>query len=135
MSCSCSNGGACASSSANAAPEESAHDNGCSGGEPVALQVLGDSMAPEFRHGEIIIVEPDGAVVPGSYVLVSVNEDWQLRQLDRDAEGWLVRYFQPAPGQDLVHRLADLSTVWGVVIQKSIPGRRRERKLYGGLPT
>jgi phage repressor protein C with HTH and peptisase S24 domain len=127
MSCSCKNtpGGTCASETP--AVED---DSGCSGGEPVALQVLGDNMAPEFRHGDIIVVEPDGALTSGCFVLICIAEDWQLRQLARDEAGWLVRYLNPAPGQEVAHRLEDLGAVWGVVIQKSVPGRRRESKSY-----
>ena len=44
-------------------------DDSCSGAEPFALRVLGDSMAPEFADGDIIIVEPDGALHDGSFVL------------------------------------------------------------------
>jgi phage repressor protein C with HTH and peptisase S24 domain len=38
----------------------SEENDGCSGGEVFALRVLGNSMAPEFLDGEIVIVEPDG---------------------------------------------------------------------------
>ena len=44
-------------------------DAGCSGGESFALRVLGDDMAPEFNEGDIIIIEPDGALKDGSFVL------------------------------------------------------------------
>jgi DNA polymerase V len=40
----------------------------CGGGEAFALRVLGQSMAPEFAEGEIIIVEPEGLAREGSYV-------------------------------------------------------------------
>ncbi len=56
---------------------------GCGGGEVFALRVLGDSMAPEFLEGEIIIVEPDGALHDGSFVLAQLDGEWTLRQLAR----------------------------------------------------
>ena len=43
-----------------------------------ALRVLGDSMAPEFNDGEIIIIEPDGALRDGSYVLAQVQRRMDL---------------------------------------------------------
>ena len=49
--------------SAAPAPAEAPADpslDACSGGEAFALRVLGDSMAPEFNEGEIIIIEPEG---------------------------------------------------------------------------
>ena len=45
-----------------------AGDAGCSGGESFALRVLGDDMAPEFNDGEIIVIEPDGALKDGAFV-------------------------------------------------------------------
>lgn len=39
-----------------------------------ALIVKGDSMEPEFREGEIIIVNPHVAPVPGDYVIVKNSE-------------------------------------------------------------
>ena len=47
-------------------------DAGCSGGESFALRVLGHSMAPEFVEGEIIVIEPDGALRDGCFVLAQV---------------------------------------------------------------
>jgi len=100
---------------------------GCESGESFALRVLGDSMLPEFAHGDIIIVEPDGALHDGSFVLARVGDEWLFRQLARGAEGWRLRALNDAfPEQ----ALADLGTVRGVVIQKAVPGRRRLSKRY-----
>ncbi|MBK9674091.1 MAG: S24 family peptidase [Betaproteobacteria bacterium] len=106
---------------------EAAGDPGCSGSESFALMVLGDSMAPEFVEGEIIVVEPDGHVDGGSYVIAQVAGEWIFRQLVRGAAGWQLRPLNPAyPVVDL----DDLTPVRGVVIQKSRPGRRRALKRY-----
>jgi DNA polymerase V len=51
----------------------------CSGAEPFALMVLGDSMAPEFVEGEVIVVEPEGLATDGSYVIAQVEGDWMRR--------------------------------------------------------
>jgi len=102
-------------------------DAGCDGGEPFALRVLGDSMLPEFAHGDIIVVEPDGALHDGSFVLARVGDEWVFRQLARSAEGWRLRALNGAfADQDL----PDLRAVRGVVIQKAVPGRRRLSKRY-----
>jgi SOS-response transcriptional repressor LexA len=104
-----------------------ADDTGCSGGESFALRVLGDSMAPEFEAGEIIIVEPDGALRDGSYVLARVNEEWTFRQLVMNDGGWCLRALNPAYADQA---LPDLGAVHGVIIQKAVPGRRRLTKHY-----
>ncbi|SFD67365.1 SOS-response transcriptional repressor LexA (RecA-mediated autopeptidase) [Thiohalospira halophila DSM 15071] len=38
-----------------------------------ALEIEGDSMEPEFREGESIIVDPDACVRPGDYVVARVD--------------------------------------------------------------
>ena len=100
---------------------------GCSGGESFALRVVGDSMAPEFDDGDIIIIEPDGAVGDGSYVLAQVQQEWTFRQLVRDGAGWRLRALNPRYADQA---LPDLGAVHGVIIQKSVPGRRRLSKRY-----
>ena len=68
----------CQSSPALGADHE---DAGCSGGEAFALRVLGQSMAPEFSEGEIILIEPDGALRCGCYVLARSEGEYTFRQL------------------------------------------------------
>lgn len=106
-------------------------DAGCSGGESFALRVLGDDMLPEFREGEIIIVEPDGALRDGSYVLAQPDGEWMLRQLARRPDGgWCLRALNAHRAAPAEIALADLSCVHGVVIQKAVPGRRKLNKSY-----
>ena len=102
-----------------------AHD--CASHEPFALQVLGDDMRPEFEPGDIVIIEPDGLLRDGSFVLAHVAGDWSLRQLARDGNGWRLRTLRAA---DAGEPVADLSCVRGVVIQRSKPGRRRLARRY-----
>ncbi len=104
-------------------------DRGCGGGESFALMVLGDSMAPEFVEGEIIIIEPDGLIGDGSFVIAQVADGWTFRQLNRCSGGWQLRPLNPAYP---VTRLDDLATIRGVIIQKTRPGRRRALKRYVG---
>lgn len=99
----------------------------CDGADAFALMVLGDSMAPEFNEGEIIVIEPGGAIGAGSYVLAQVAGDWIFRQLVRADERWRLAALNPAyPAIEL----DDLAAVRGVIIQKSKPGRRKATKRY-----
>jgi DNA polymerase V len=99
----------------------------CSGAEPFALLVLGDSMLPEFAEGEIIVIEPEGLATDGAYVLARHDEEWIFRQLVAVGERWQLRPLNPSyPAIDL----ADLSAVRGVIIQKSRPGNRKSIKRY-----
>jgi DNA polymerase V len=107
-----------------------AEEAGCSAGEPFALRVLGDDMLPEFREGDIIIVEPDGALKDGCFVLAHPGGEWTLRQLVRSGSGWRLRALNPARAQVPETELPDLSAVYGLVIQKAVPGRRKLSKSY-----
>ncbi len=106
-----------------------AHDEAgdCAGAEPFVLMVLGDSMAPEFAEGEIIVVEPEGLAADGSFVVAELEDGWTLRQLARIEGGWELRALGAAwPAV----AIPDLAPVRGVVIQKSRPGRRGAAKRY-----
>lgn len=99
----------------------------CSGAEPFALMVLGDSMLPEFAEGDVVIIEPEGLAGDGAFVLAFLNDEWIFRQLVRNNECWVLRPLNPKyPEQPI----ADLAPVRGVIIQKSKPGRRRAMKRY-----
>lgn len=109
----------------------SAPDQGaCAGSESFALRVLGDDMAPEFLHGEIIVIEPGGAVREGSFVLVRHEDEWLFRQLRREGGAWQLQALNPACSVHAVVPLADLAAVHGVIIQKAVPGRRRLSRFY-----
>ena len=68
----------------------------CSGAESFALLVLGDSMAPEFVEGEVIVVEPEGLAADGSFVVAQVADEWTFRQLVAADGGWQLRALKPA---------------------------------------
>ena len=104
-------------------------DGACSGAESFALMVVGGAMAPEFVDGDIIVVEPGGRAVSGSYVLAWCNDEWMLRQLIREGESWYLKC--SGPGHADI-RLDGLEAVRGVIIQKSKPGRRRATVRYVG---
>jgi SOS-response transcriptional repressor LexA len=100
-------------------------ENSC-GGEPFALRVIGDTMAPEFNDGCIIIIDPSGIVKDGSYVLVRQGEEYIFRQLEFGEGVYYLRALQD--GHEVIE-LPDLELVEGVIIQQ---GRRRkaDRKHY-----
>lgn len=124
MSCQCQS-----PAPAAARVADPAADAGCSGGEAFALRVLGDDMLPEFREGDIIIIEPDGALKDGCFVLACPAGEWTFRQLVRREAGWCLRALNPAAGAP-DQPLPDLSAVHGLVIQKAVPGRRKLSKSY-----
>ena len=99
---------------------------GCAGSESFALQVLGDSMAPEFKDGAIIIVEPDGAIEDGSFVVANHADGVILRQLKIAGEKWRLVALNTAYPEISISGLTDIR---GRVIQQA--GRRRkDRKSY-----
>lgn len=99
----------------------------CSEAEAFALMVLGDSMAPEFVEGDIIIIEPEGVATDGSYVLAQADGEWIFRQLAKAGQAWELRPLNPAYAATAI---PDLASVKGVIIQKSKPGRRKAAKRY-----
>ncbi len=116
--------------SCNCQTSSAATDTSCDGAEVFALQVLGGDMQPEFDPGDIVVIEPDGALGDGCFVLAKHHEDWLLRQLVWRDDRWWLRALSPARGEELAIPLPDLSSVRGVVIQKAVPGRRRASKFY-----
>ena len=108
-------------------PAAEAASGACDGAEAFALMVLGDSMAPEFEAGEIVVIEPAGVAGEGSYVLAHVNDEWIFRQLLGRAGGWRLAPLNPAFA---AIDIDDLTPVRGVIIQKSKPGRRKASKRY-----
>lgn len=109
------------------APFGAGDNSACDGAESFALMVLGDSMEPEFREGEIVIIEPSGLAVDGSYVLAHVDDEWIFRELKKAGAGWRLSPLNPAYA---ARDIDDLSPVRGVIIQKSVPGRRKLTKRY-----
>ncbi len=99
----------------------------CSASEPFALRVIGDDMAPEFRDGQILIIDPGGRVTSGCYVIARPDDELIFRQLIIEQDDWLLHALDPALDDiPLDNRVADIV---GVVSQRS--GRRRsEHKRY-----
>lgn len=70
---------------------ESECGTGCSAKAPYALQVLGDSMEPEFRDGAVIIVDPNLPPFPGAYIVCDHDGETIFRRyMERDGRRFLV---------------------------------------------
>lgn len=98
----------------------------CSKAEPFALQVLGDSMIPEFKEGVVIVVDPEGVVRDGCYVVAVHNQEYTFRQY-REYEG--KHYLVPLNDLYQTEEIPGIEVIKGVVIQQA--GRRRkDRRFY-----
>lgn len=111
----------------SAGPEIAAETSACSGAEPYALMVLGDSMLPEFEEGEIIIIEPEGLAHDGSYVVARHKDEYIFRQLVQHSDRW---YLKPLNDLYPTDEVPGLEVVKGVVTQKKKPGKRSSMKSY-----
>ncbi len=100
---------------------------GCSAAEPYALRVLGDMMEPEFEHGCIIIIDPEGLVKDGCYVVANHNDEYYFRQLAIEGQRYLLKCVNHA--YDEVVEISDLNAINGVISQKA-GTRRKDRKRY-----
>ncbi len=100
-------------------------EQGC-GREPFALRVVGNSMSPEFRDGCIIIIDPEGLMSDGAYVMARQGEEFIFRPLVFGDGCYLLKALEE--GHEAIE-ISDLSTIEGVIIQQA--GRRKaDRKHY-----
>lgn len=75
---------------------------GCSAKAPYALQVLGNSMEPEFPDGTVIIVDPNVPAFDGAYVVCDHNGETTMRQfVIRDGRHFLVALHDEYPEQEI----------------------------------
>ena len=97
----------------------------CASSEPFALQVLGDSMEPEFPNECVVVIEPNDECRSGAYVMAEVeNSYWFRRYLNDDNGERLValnRDYPEIPLDDMNWKIV------GVIVQRNI---RREVKHY-----
>lgn len=112
----------------------------CSSSELFALQILDDSMAPEFNPGHIVVIDSAARLVAGAYVLIRCVEKRAENVKAELDPGWIIRRWCPVNEQQVI--LETLSSDWvneqvnscdveihGVVVQRA--GRRRsERRHY-----
>lgn len=110
----------------------------CVDAEPYALQVLDDSMAPEFWTGCIILIDPTGRVTDGSYVLAMTvdsgaeghnePESYVFRQLRSQNDG---RWTLDALNENYPSIETDkqFNNIAGVIVQRA-GKRRHQHKRY-----
>lgn len=100
--------------------------HGCAELEPYALRVLGDSMAPEFLEGHVVIVDPGMPLAHGAYVVIDYQGETTFRQY------WVEggRKFLKAVNEAYPRiEITETYRVRGIVTQRA--GRRRkDRKRY-----
>ncbi len=98
----------------------------CSYNELYPLQVLDDSMAPEFPRACVIVIEPSQVCADGAYIVASVAGERWFRQFRKDADGnaRLVAVNRDFPEIPLVE---GNYTIEGVIVQRNI---RRKIKHY-----
>ncbi len=101
--------------------------SGCSASEPFALRVLGDMMEPEFKDGCIIIVDPEGMVQDGCYVVAQYEEEFYFRQLCIEDERHFLKCVNE--GYDERLELPGMEAIHGVVSQQA-GTRRKDHKHY-----
>lgn len=83
-----------------------------------ALRVRGDSMAPKFYEGMVIIVEPDRAAVPGNYVIArNGDHEATFKQLVQDGSDY---YLKPVNPQYPTKVLTPDTIICGVVIRAEL---------------
>jgi phage repressor protein C with HTH and peptisase S24 domain len=100
--------------------------NGCTGSEPFALRVLGDSMEPEFNEGDVLVIEPSVLVDDGCYVVAEHEGEYVFRQLTIEENKW---YLKPLNSKYPDLQITGVEAIRGRIISKS-NGRGRQRKRY-----
>lgn len=92
----------------------------CSEAEPFALQVIDDSMEPEFAAGCVIVIDPSGVLKDGAFVFAKDNKDEYIFRRLRIVEGKY--YLEPLnPAYDTIG--INAAQVEGIVTQRA--GKRR----------
>jgi len=98
----------------------------CAGNEPFVLQVLGDSMEPEFPNGCMVVVEPGSQIEHGYFVIADAGTEVILRRVLIENQQWRLEALNPAYP---VLEIEGPESIRGIVIQRA--GRRRsDRKSY-----
>ncbi|MDJ0805280.1 MAG: S24 family peptidase [Gammaproteobacteria bacterium] len=96
--------------------------NDCSYNELYPLQVLDDSMEPEFPKKCIIVIEPSEVCATGAYVLAEVNGERWFRQYQAGSDG-VKRLVALKGGYADIALDGQEFKVVGVIVQRNI-GRK-----------
>ncbi len=97
---------------------------GCASSEPYALQVIDDSMEPEFPNQCIIIIDPFPQCGDGAFVFVEYDKvRWFRRFVIRNERKFLVALNDRYPEFELTEDY----TIIGLVVQRNV---KRKIKHY-----
>lgn len=98
---------------------------GCTSKAPFALQVLGDSMEPEFLDGVVIIIDPNHPAAHGTYVVADYDGETTFRQfVIRDERKYLVALNEGYPDIEIISELQ----IRGVITQRARSRRHGFKK-------
>ncbi|MCW8847720.1 MAG: S24 family peptidase [Sedimenticola sp.] len=101
----------------------------CSYNELYALQVLDDSMEPEFPVKAVIVIEPSQVCASGAYVIINVEGERLFRQLIRDDSGQ--QKVVPLNPQYPTIALTETNhKIEGVIVQRNIRRKVKHYKPY-----
>ena len=102
--------------------KQNMNDGGnCSESEPFVLQVIDDSMEPEFKEGCVIIIDPTGVVRHDSYVFAKdLGDEYIFRQVKFVEDKYIL-----APLNDKYpsFEIPSLDYIEGIITQRA--GKRR----------
>ena len=101
----------------------------CSESEPFALQVIDDTMEPEFPEGCIIIIDPTGVVRDGAYVFAKdMGDEYIFRQV-RIKEGQYILTPSNEKYKALAFAIPGIEYIEGIITQRA--GKKRsDHKWY-----
>ncbi|EGW53646.1 repressor [Candidatus Endoriftia persephone str. Guaymas] len=100
--------------------------NECSYNELYPLQVLDDSMEPEFPEKCIIVIEPAEVCATGAYIIAEVDGERWFRQYISEGEG-KKRLVALKPGYPEIDLQGSEFKILGVIVQRNL---RRKIKHY-----
>lgn len=101
----------------------------CSYNELYPLQVLDDSMEPEFPEKCVLVIEPSEVCASGAYVVVSVEGERWFRQFIQDDNG-SVRLVAVNDSYPEIELKQDSYRIEGVIVQRNIRRKTKHYKPY-----
>ena len=94
-------------------------------GKLFALKVRGDSMIPEFKEGDIVIVKEQPDVESGEIAVVLINGDeGTLKKVKKTEDGIFLYAFNPAVYEPHFYSNADIENLPVRIVGKVIENRR-----------
>jgi len=102
-------------------------ESSCSAKEMFGLMALGDSMLPEFKHGTVIVVDPEAPVRDGCFVIAQVGDEHILRQLKIEEKRFFLHALNPQAGDKIIE-ISGTDDIAGVVVQQGT--RKKNLKMY-----